>query len=84
MKQYYAYNACSSEIISRAGSLEDLLKKLYKPNEDYGLIYRLGLNKKEPWYFYVKSDIHGNDYESTSIPIENVQEVARKIGILPV
>ena len=80
--QYYAYSACSSEIIGRAGSLENLLKKLHDPKDEYSLVYRLGLTKKEPWYFYVKNDVHDDDDNVKQIPLNTVQTAARKLGII--
>jgi hypothetical protein len=82
MKQYYAYSASSSKIIGRAGTLEDLLKKLHNPKDEYSLTYRIGLNRKEPWYFYVKNDVHEDDDEAQGIELSVIQDTARKLKII--
>jgi hypothetical protein len=79
--QYFVHSACSSEIVGRAGSLEDLLKKLYDPKDEYSLLNIIGLNKKEPWCFYKKNDVHSDDYDAESIPLTTIQKLAKELGI---
>ena len=81
MKQFYAYDACSSEIVERASSLFNLLNK-WKGTSRVWLARHLGEKGTEPLYFYEKKDIHGNDDDATQIPLNKVREEAVKCGIL--
>lgn len=89
-KEFYAYDACSSEVAYRAGTLEDLLNKVLagcnwgKKKEAWntdGFKHCIGLTKREPYYFYSKKQFDDDD-NCKQIEKQSVINVAIEIGLI--
>ena len=78
MKQYYVYDARSSEIVYRAGSIEDLFKKMKKG----GMCKTNQDNYHEPFWFYLKQDVHGNDDDAREVSYKKLMKEAKRLGLV--
>jgi len=88
VKQVYAYCSTSSEILKRAGSVDDLLLK-FKQKDKAWLIRKLEEMSKQHGLscsvnFYEKSDVHGDDNDAIWIDGAVILTAADQLGIYPV
>lgn len=79
LKEFMAYDACSSETIGRADSLENLLKKLVEKDKEW-FVNRMTNPKVESVYFSVKEQF-GDDDDAETVDENEVLDLGKKLGI---